>query len=119
MGTTYTYSIAGVTKDGIESVRSEFEEITVTSGLKGYSYVIDGNQNTIPNNSVNLEAGKLSIKYTKDSNQNGPLYLHIKVIDKAGNIGDTSHILIDKPRPNKPEIISPNDDSLFFERRDN
>lgn len=113
-GTSYTYSIAGVSKDGVESVRSEFKEITVTSGLKGYSYVIDGNPNTIPNNSVNLAAGKLNIKYTKDSSQSGYLYLHIKAIDNAGNIGDTTHILIDKATPNKPEIISPNNDSVFL-----
>lgn len=97
-GTMYSYNVQGVGNSGNSTFISESKDITITSGLKGYSYVIDTNANTIPNNEVNLLANESNIEYAIPKNNTNNYYLHIKPIDNMGNVGNTIHYLIDNPK---------------------
>ncbi|MFE8094401.1 hypothetical protein [Bacillus toyonensis] len=92
LGTKYVYNIKGLSKTG-ETPLSKEKEVTVTSGVKGYSYVIDKNKNTIPSDKINLttEALKTSLK------EKGQHYLHLKAIDGQGNASEVKHIPIEIP----------------------
>ena len=96
-GTLYNYSIKSIGNSGKETFLSENKSITIISGLKGYSYVIDKNANTVPGNTINLNADATSINYSIPKSETGAYYLHIKPIDNQGNVGETKHILIDNP----------------------
>lgn len=92
LGTKYTYSIKGLSKNG-ETPVSKNKEVEITAGIKGYSYLIDKNPTTIPSNKVNLTTESLKTSL-KDQEQ---YYLHIKSIDNQGNASDTKHIPIEIP----------------------
>lgn len=91
-GTEYEYRIDAISNDGSGKYSSETEKVEVTSGIKGYSYVIDKNKNTKPNGKINLTEGKIELD--KDVYKNH--YLHIQAIDNAGNVSEVSHIKLDK-----------------------
>ncbi|SME50672.1 hypothetical protein BACERE00183_04568 [Bacillus cereus] len=92
LGTKYVYNIKGLSKTG-ETPLSKEKEVTVTSEVKGYSYVIDKNKNTIPSDKINLttESLKTSLK------EQGQYYLHLKTIDNQGNMSEVKHMPIEIP----------------------
>lgn len=86
-GTEYIYT-ATASFDGKESRVSEPVKSVVKTGVDGYSYVIDTNPITEPNNTINVRETSI----TKDvPNDGSTYYLHIKAIDKAGNTSETTH----------------------------
>ncbi|NLC88423.1 MAG: hypothetical protein GX682_06670, partial [Clostridiaceae bacterium] len=85
-GTTYNYQVKAVKHNG-DVISSEIKSVTITSGIKGYSYVIDSNPNTIPDDIV--DATTPEINHT--INPNVKNYIHIKVIDNEGNVSDVFH----------------------------
>ena len=88
MGTEYNYTLKA-SYDGVESEESETYTSTITSGFDGFSYVIDSNPVTIPDNTIDTRSSYIE----KDvSNTEDIYYLHIKSIDKSGNASETSHI---------------------------
>lgn len=96
-GTSFAYKVIG-TKNGVTATSNTTAPINIITGLKGFSYVIDKNSNTEPENVVNygvsVQADKMSeigIKLDKKYINNG-YYLHVKSIDKVGNISETTHI---------------------------
>ncbi|HFJ9376762.1 TPA: LamG-like jellyroll fold domain-containing protein [Bacillus paranthracis] len=91
-GTTYNYKIRGLSEKGITPF-SENKPITIVSGVKGYSYVIDKNAVTEPNNTLNTTSEKIAMNSMGD----GKHYLHIKTIDNQGNVSETAHIPIEIP----------------------
>ncbi|EMH2710065.1 DUF5011 domain-containing protein [Clostridioides difficile] len=89
LGTTYRYFVEALDKDNNVINSSEIRNGKVTAGLAGFSYVIDGKENTEVNNSVNIKnAEDIDIKNNKSK------FLHIKAIDKNGNVSKTIHHLI-------------------------
>ena len=91
LGSTYTYQISSVNRYGMESLKSAPVSETVTSGVKGYSYLIDSNPTSEPDNTVDLTTDQTQISYTGQAGQ----YLHIKVIDHEGNSSETQHIKLE------------------------
>ena len=96
-GTSYKYKVIG-SKNGVTATSNTTEEINIITGLKGFSYVIDKNANTEPENVVNYEVNvqadkmaEIGIKLDKKYINNG-YYLHVKAIDKVGNVSGTLHI---------------------------
>jgi hypothetical protein len=85
-GTTYNYQVKAVKHNG-DVIGSEVKPITVISGIKGYSYVIDSIPNTTPDNIVEVTAP--NINHT--INPNVKNYIHIKVIDNEGNVSSVFH----------------------------
>ncbi|MCK5561360.1 MAG: hypothetical protein KAJ51_12225, partial [Thermoplasmata archaeon] len=75
-----------------------------SSGIAGYSYILDQNTATVPNNAIDGAATTKS--YTGKSD--GVWYFHIKAKDNAGNWGSTDHykIKIDVSPPSAPTITS-------------
>ena len=83
------------------TVPSEIITTNVITGIKGFSYVIDKEKNSIPDANIEFTAsgsptdeaiGEIDIE--KKYINNG-YYLHIKAIDNAGNEGTTLHILLE------------------------
>jgi hypothetical protein len=86
-GTEYTYTVKAISHKG-DSVSSEKKKVTVVSGIDGYSYVIDKQPSTIPDNIIDTRNEKTEIPITT----NEKYYIHIKAIDKEGNVSDVTHI---------------------------
>ena len=90
VGTLYSYYVEATEELTQEKTNSSVKSLRALSNVLGYSYVIDTNATTEPDNSVDTTSS--SISYTLG---NGPkTYLHIKAIDNAGNVGETIHILL-------------------------
>lgn len=103
-GSKYKYYLKATGKDN-SSVVSNIIETEIKSGLKGYSYVIDSNAETIPDDIVETTTAK-TIK-VKNSSSN--LYVHIKAIDNVGNSSETLHYKIsDVTKPTLELSINPN-----------
>lgn len=106
-GNTYGYRIQSVTNDGDGTPLSKEVQVEVVSDIKGYSYVLDNSPSTIPDGTVDTTTTALSLPVS-DSVQK---YLHVKAIDKAGNVGQTAHIKI--PTPDLQ--VSPDETGTFAE----
>ena len=96
-GTSFAYKVIG-TKNGVTSTSNTTEPINIITGLKGFSYIIDQSPNTEPedviNYEVNVQADKMAdigIKLDKKYINSG-YYIHVKAIDKVGNVSETLHI---------------------------
>ena len=87
-GSKYEYYIESENKNGNEVTLSEVKEVEILSGLKGYSYVIDSNSNTIPDDTIEMSSIK-TIKTKIDNSKE--IYVHIKAIDNVGNVSETLH----------------------------
>lgn len=64
---------------------------TLVSGVKGYYYLVDQNGDTVVTGNANYVQDPHVNVVTAAYNQ----YLHIAAVDVAGNISETTHILID------------------------
>ncbi|MCY9763252.1 S-layer homology domain-containing protein [Paenibacillus alvei] len=94
-GTNYTYQLKGYTKNSGEILSSP-KSVTVTSGIKGYSVVLDTNPNTIPPKTVTTTGTSLEWASTI----NGNFYAHIATINNQGNMSDVVHVpFIDTTKP--------------------
>ena len=90
VGTEYEYYVEGISKYGTGNITSDVVSGTITTEVKGYSYIIDENPSTDVDTTIDTTSSDLT--YTLG---NGPkTYLHVRAIDNAGNVGPVSHILI-------------------------
>lgn len=94
-GSTYEYYVESTGQNDGRVFRSNTIKLTNTSGLKGYSYVIDDNESTIPDNMVETTTNSFSIDL---SNLTGK-YLHLAAVDNAGNISEVIHYKLDETPP--------------------
>lgn len=101
-GTDYNYNVKSIFKDNSSSTSST-KKITMLSGVKGYSYIIDNNPTTVPDNTIDSTTGKVNIPI----NFNESSYIHIKTIDNAGNVSDTSHIRLGPTFKNQQTLEIP------------
>ena len=92
-GSKYIYRVSSVSNGGVETALSESVQIDITSGIKGYSYIINNNSTTIPDDVIDISNTKINHSI-KDYDT---YYLHIKAIDNDGNPGGTIHYKIDIP----------------------
>ncbi|WP_137697840.1 Ig-like domain-containing protein [Ruminiclostridium herbifermentans] len=88
-GTEYKYYVKATNYIAPEIISDTVSAIN-TSGLAGYSYVIDNIENTEPDNVVDTTDLSISVPLS-DLDVNKPIYIHIKAIDKAGNYSETTH----------------------------
>lgn len=83
------------THSNISSVSSNFtysKEFKFRPNVKGYSYIIDLDGTSIPDDIIDIENTNINIKNIPYSKE---LYLNIKTVDTCGNVSETSHIKID------------------------
>lgn len=98
LGTDYSYKAVSVDVNGEESNKTQPVIVNVKTGVNGYSYLIDTNLNSEPDNSIDVKYGEKINETINVKNSNESYYLHIKSIDNAGNISPVSHIKIDIPK---------------------
>lgn len=89
-GSTYHYKIRGVGRNGVSEFSKEVPA-AVTSGVKGYEYVVNDKSDTSIDKVSGVQfTNQTSIQFPTDYAK--PQYVHIRTIDKAGNKSATKHI---------------------------
>ena len=88
-GTTYDYYIEATNTETKEKTTSETKSGTVTTGLKGYSVIVDNNKDTIPTVDITTTETKASIDL--QNVHSGDLYVHVAAVDNVGNLSEVSH----------------------------
>ena len=89
------------------------DSVEVKSGIQGYSYIIDRNPSTDPDNSVDVATN--SFQYTL-TDVSGTYYVHIKSVDNAGNASSTTTVPVfinDPSPPNGSTNIIINNGNLY------
>jgi len=86
-GNTYQYYVHAIGETG-NTANSPIVSATITTGIKGYSYVIDKNPDTIPDNIIDTVLTTI----TKEFEEGGTYYLHIKAIDNAENASEVTTV---------------------------
>ena len=104
VGTEYTYYIKANMKDGTNILSNEVTK-TITTGIKGFYYILDNKPFTEINN---IKNANYSESFIDASELEGNSYLHVYSIDNAGNKSSLAHINIDTiPEITKqPENVS-------------
>ena len=104
-GSEYSYYVESQTRDKDSTTLSNVVTETITSGLKGYSFVIDSNANTIPDNTIDTTKAE-TIRFKIDNSKE--LYVHIKAIDNVGNASETYHYRVtDMTKPTINVVKNP------------
>ncbi|MBE0069875.1 Ig domain-containing protein [Thermoanaerobacterium thermosaccharolyticum] len=91
-GTTYSYYVEATGMNNGTKIDSNTVTTTITSGIKGYSVVIDNNPNTVPDNTIDTTSSNFSTTYSGSN-----FYVHVKAIDNAGNVSDAYTYCYSKP----------------------
>ena len=98
VGTFYRYYVEATGQNNGAKTNSDIKETTITSGLKGYSYVVDTNPTTVPDNTIETST-PTNISFTIT---NKTMYVHVKAIDNVGNASETVHYKVEDL--NKPTL---------------
>lgn len=88
-GTTYSYYVEATNKSTKEKIKSDTKTVTVTTGLKGYSIVVDNKADTIP--SSNITTTETNATVSMSGVEAKDFYVHVAAVDNAGNISEVSH----------------------------
>ncbi|PJI08991.1 MULTISPECIES: Ig-like domain-containing protein [Clostridium] len=86
-GSTYDYYVEATNKSDGSKITSEKKEATITTGLKGYSIVVDENPNTDPGKEIKTT----STNYVVTGSHKKDFYVHIAAIDNANNESEVTH----------------------------
>ena len=104
-GTSYDYYVDGTGLNSGLTSKSETKSATVTSGIKGYSIVVDQNEDTIPDGTITTT----STDYTFDKLYDTDFYVHVAAVDNAGNMSEVSTFKYAYPAlkltPNTTEVV--------------
>lgn len=94
-GSTYHYYVESFDKNDTTSsgllARSGVKQLTVTTGVRKYHYILDNSVNTTVTLSNGTETTATSIPENRSYN-----YLHVAAVDGAGNLGPTTTVEIPK-----------------------
>jgi len=85
LGSMYIYYVEAKGQNNGNVTQTGIKTTTITSGIAGYSIVVDTVINTIPSNVINTTT--LSASITKPVGAN--IYVHIRAIDNKGNASNT------------------------------
>lgn len=85
-GTTYNYQIKGIAPSGTSAL-SSVKPVTITSGIKGYSVVVDTNATTVPDNVIETTG----VSYDWPTQALGNTYVHVATVDNQGNVSSVIH----------------------------
>lgn len=104
LGDDYEYYVEATHPDTGEKMQSNVEAVYLESGIKGYSIVIDKNPNTIPDNEIETEDGRLKVTLPDEYEMTDTLYIHVKALDKANNTSNVLHYEYSYKEVNLPKI---------------
>ncbi|MBQ7777198.1 MAG: InlB B-repeat-containing protein [Lachnospiraceae bacterium] len=94
-GTEYYHKAESYSKESNTLICTSNQTVnTLTSGIEGYRYVVNGSATTVVNETHEFYKEKGEGPFLVIKSQDTEQYLHIAPQDKAGNIGPTIHILI-------------------------
>lgn len=94
LGNTYEYYVEATERNTGSKIKSDTKNVTLTSGLKGYSISIDQNPNGIPDGKITTKDNKYSINNQYDS----VFYVHVAAVDNAGNVSEVTTYKSDYPK---------------------
>ena len=89
-GTKYEYYVKASDSNTSNDITSNTVSAINTSGIAGYSYVVDNIENTEPDNKVDITELSISVPLS-GLDLLKPIYIHIKAIDNAENASETTH----------------------------
>ncbi len=89
-GTQYEYYVKASDGDSTNDITSNTVSVINTSGIAGYSYVVDNIENTEPDNKIITTDSSISVPLS-GLDLIKPIYVHIRAIDNAGNASETTH----------------------------
>jgi Predicted membrane protein len=95
-GSTYQYYVEATGSSDNAKLRSETKTSTITSGIKGYSIIVDQSSSTVVS-SNNITTNSTNYTFNKPYSSN--FYVHIASVDNAGNISGTTTSLVDNTAP--------------------
>ena len=108
VGTKYSYYVEATGQNDGEVKTSNIAETEIKSGFKGYSYIIDTNTDTEPDNEVDTSNNTIEFNFNKPTSNK--YYLHIKSIDNVGNFSETVHYEIGDTESPTLELTTSNTD---------
>ncbi|WP_046215952.1 fibronectin type III domain-containing protein [Paenibacillus wulumuqiensis] len=89
-GTTYTYKLKGYPRKEAATGYSTDQLVTVTSGIKGYSILIDNQPDTQPSGAITTTSSSWSAAMPTRAS-----YVHVAAVDQKGNVSPAVHIRVD------------------------
>jgi hypothetical protein len=89
-GTEYEFYVKATIENEGEEIISNTAKAINTTGLAGYSYIIDNNEDTEPDKEVDTTDTSISVPLS-ELDLTEPIYVHIKALDYAGNASETTH----------------------------
>ncbi|AGF54807.1 hypothetical protein HMT_43 [Clostridium phage HM T] len=89
-GTKYDYYVKATNGDVANDITSNTVSVINTSGIAGYSYVVDNVENTEPGKDIITKDLSISAPLS-GLDLFKPIYVHIRAIDNAGNASETTH----------------------------
>lgn len=97
-GTDYWYRVDAFDAKNHDTKISETEvqKFNVTSGVKGYLYIIDGNKDTEAHQGNSTLTTETSLSDIDILDVGEARYLHVAAIDEAGNVSNTKTVLLNK-----------------------
>lgn len=100
-GSEYTYMVEATGQNDGEKYVSDPVTTIITSGLKGYSIVVDTNPTTTPDTTIETTDTQYSI--TKVFNED--FYIHVGAVDNQGNMS-VAHYQVDITPPKQPLVTA-------------
>ena len=94
-GNNYEYYVEATNQNTGDNYKSNDATAYIETGIKGYSIAIDQDPSTVPDNTIDSESPDITLPINDSFDFSNPIYIHVKAIDNAGNISDTSHYLYD------------------------
>ena len=93
-----------VARNNGNEVVSNIASTTNTSGIYGYSILVDNNPSSIPDEIIDTTSS--SYEYVVDHTK--PVYVHVRAVDNAGNVSEVAHYKYqDTTAPTATHSISP------------
>lgn len=97
-GTISSYKV--IAQNGSETIESNVATVELKTGIKGYSYVLDKQPDTIPDSIIESTLPEFTIEQSLTE----PMYLHVVAVDNAGNASEPTHIYLNDTTPPEIEI---------------
>lgn len=98
-GTVYEYYVEAIGQNSGEKKQSQKMSITNTSGMKGYSIVVDNNPSTMPDDNIETTVPRYKLAFSPEQG----MYIHVAAVDQANNKA-VVHFKVEKPEI----LIQPN-----------
>lgn len=85
-GTTWNFTITGSSMSDSKVITAT-KSATITSGIAGYSIVVDTNPSTVPDKTIETT----NLTYNISRNVYSDYYVHISAVDYFGNVSTPTH----------------------------